>query len=503
MYKVLLVDDEEMVTQGLSRFVRWEEAGFRVCGTALSVSAALVLLEKEPVDLVITDIQIPGQNGLDLIRILKERYPRTKTIILSGYSDFAYAQQALRLGALDYLTKPINFKALRELLERVHRMLEEEAQQNIPDGHLQELLRHTLILNIANGFPFDAERAALCLKTDIPIRVARISPRDRSGMNVALAQQLREYFAPCQVVSSTANELLCVLEGSRDTEALVWELSGLCSQPSSLCIGLSEEVEGYAKLRLAALQASKALRYQKARSGPGVLLYEQVAGMFTHSVEAQDVTIRHLVETFNDPEDRPRLPEELSNALTALENRSGFSLAQAQYFCTEFLVELDAPLQTLLSSEETRHLLLSETLMDVLGASSVSEIQGYLTHYLDRLLQELRQEDEARQTGDLINRVKNYIQEHFAENLTLTVLSELFYVCPAYLSRLFKKKTGVNFVEYLTTIRIEKSKEFLANPSLMIYTVSEMVGYENPRYFSRLFKEALGCSPQEYRNQLP
>lgn len=159
--------------------------------------------------------------------------------------------------------------------------------------------------------------------------------------------------------------------------------------------------------------------------------------------------------------------------------------------------------QTLLSSEETRHLLLSETLMDVLGASSVSEIQGYLTHYLERLLQELRQEDEARQTGDLINRVKNYIQEHFAENLTLTVLSELFYVCPAYLSRLFKKKTGVNFVEYLTTIRIEKSKEFLADPSLMIYTVSEMVGYENPRYFSRLFKEALGCSPQEYRNQLP
>ncbi|MEG3074264.1 MAG: helix-turn-helix domain-containing protein, partial [Ruthenibacterium sp.] len=122
--------------------------------------------------------------------------------------------------------------------------------------------------------------------------------------------------------------------------------------------------------------------------------------------------------------------------------------------------------------------------------------------YLERLFAILREQDETRQTAELIDRVKNYIQEHFAENLTLTVLSELFYICPAYLSRLFKKKTGVNFVEYLTNLRITKGKEFLADSSLMIYTVSEMVGYENPRYFSRLFKESVGCSPQEYRNKL-
>ncbi|MEF9970151.1 MAG: helix-turn-helix domain-containing protein, partial [Ruthenibacterium sp.] len=149
-----------------------------------------------------------------------------------------------------------------------------------------------------------------------------------------------------------------------------------------------------------------------------------------------------------------------------------------------------------------RHVLLSEVLMDVLGSDSIPEIRNYISHYLERLFAILREQDETRQTAELIDRVKNYIQEHFAENLTLTVLSELFYICPAYLSRLFKKKTGVNFVEYLTNLRITKGKEFLADSSLMIYTVSEMVGYENPRYFSRLFKESVGCSPQEYRNKL-
>ncbi|MEG0395544.1 MAG: response regulator [Oscillospiraceae bacterium] len=499
---MLLVDDEEVVTQGLSRFVCWEETGFSVSGTALSVSDALAQLEKEPANLVITDIQMPGQNGLDLIRILKERYPKIKTILLSGYSDFAYAQQAVRLGALDYLTKPINFCALKKLLEQVRETLDKETQCNGQDAWLQELLCHTLILNIANGFPFDEARAATCLDIHCPIRAIRLSLRKQAEISPELVRQIKEHFAPCQVVLSTAEELLCVTEGSRDAAALLWSLSELSLQKPPLCVGISEEVLGYKQLRLASLQASKALRYQKTRSEPGVLLYNQVREMFANSVEAQDTTIRRLIENFSDPEKRSLLIEDFSAALSALENRADFSLALAHHFCTEFLVELDAPIQTLLPTESCRHIMLSEVLMDVLGADSIPEIRNYISHYLERLFAILREQDETRQAAELIDRVKNYIQEHFAENLTLTVLSELFYICPAYLSRLFKKKTGVNFVEYLTNLRIKKGKEFLADPSLMIYTVSEMVGYENPRYFSRLFKESVGCSPQEYRNKL-
>ena len=91
MYKVLLVDDEERVTQGMKRFGPWEETGFHVAGTATSVARALVFIESEPVDLIITDIQMPVQNGLDLIRLIKEPYPQTKFVILSAYSEFTYA----------------------------------------------------------------------------------------------------------------------------------------------------------------------------------------------------------------------------------------------------------------------------------------------------------------------------------------------------------------------------------------------------------------------------
>ncbi len=506
MYKVLLVDDEEMVTQGLSRFVHWDEAGFEVAGTALSVSQALAQLENAAVDLVITDVQMPGQSGLDLIRILKEKYPQIKTIILSGYSDFAYAQQAVRLGALDYLTKPVNFRAMKELLLRVRDTLEKEKKHSGQDVRFQELLSHTLILNMANGLPFDEKRASVCLDVHCVIRAVRLTPRERTELPAEvmqmLVQAMQEVFAPCHVVSPTSSELLCVLEGHRDPEEVRWELDDLCARALPVCGGISDEVEGYVRLRTAAMQAGRAMRYQKARSSAGILLYDQVRQMFANSVETEDSTIRSLVEQFSNPEERPRLVHDFSAALSALETRSDFSLTRAQRFCTEFLVELDMPIQTLISSENSRHALLSETLMDVLGAQSVPELQAYMSHYLEQLFAELQQEDEAKHSGELIDQIKKYIQEHFAEELTLSVLSELFYVCPAYLSRLFKKKTGTKFVEYLTGLRMEKAKEFLADPGLMIYTVSEMVGYENPRYFSRLFKEAVGCTPQEYRSRL-
>ncbi len=505
MYKVLLVDDEEMVTQGLSRFVQWEEAGFQVAGTALSVSQALAQLEESAVDLVITDIQMPGQSGLDLIGLLKEKYPRIKTIILSGYSDFAYAQQALRLGALDYLTKPVNFRAMKELLLRVRETLDKEKKNNGQDARLQELLSHTMILNMANGLPYDEKRAAVCLDVHCAVRAVRLTPRERDvpaqGMQ-DLAQMMQELFAPCHVVSPTASELLCVLEGHRESGAVRWELESLCAHTLAVCVGISDEQEGYVRLRTAAIQAGRAMRYQKARSSAGILLYDQVREIFASSADDEDSTIRELVEKFSNPEERVHLIADFSAALSMLETQSDFSMTRAQRLCTEFLVELDAPVQAQISSENSRHARLSETLLDVLSAQTIPELQGYMAQYLEQLFAQLKQEDEAKHSGELIDRIKKYMQQHFAEDLRLTVLSELFYVCPAYLSRLFKKKTGIKFVEYLTRLRMEKAKELLADPSLMIYTISEMVGYENPRYFSRLFKETTGCTPQEYRSGL-
>ena len=503
MYKVLLVDDEEMVTQGLSRFVPWQELGFQVAGTAASVDKALDFLEQEMVDLVITDVMMPVKTGLDLIAILNSRYPAVKTVILSGYSDFAYAQQAVRLGALDYLTKPINFTAIRELLNRAREKLDEERQRSGTNDRLAQALTRSVIMNLCNGFALDQSKMAQYLDITCPITALRLACHTRQPLPASLGAHLLSVMGRCQIVSPAENELLCVLEGHREQSAVCAALEELVSLVSistlPLCIGVSEEFPGYQALATAAVQAAKAMRYQMARCTAGVTPYSKMRQMYLSLKETSEEKITALVSDLATPDRRQNLVPEFQSVFTALEARPEVSLSTAQQFCTELLIELDAPLRELLPEEYPRHAHLSETLMEILSDHSLGDVQAHVTAYLQKILADLPHSDENQNAGELIARVKAYIQEHYAENLTLAVLSNVFFVCPAYLSRLFKKKTGINFVDYLTRLRVEKAKEFLAIPTWKVYTVAEMVGYENPRYFSRIFKDITGTSPQEYR----
>ena len=504
MYKVLLVDDEEIVTQGLKRFVHWEKAGYTVAGTAESVESALEVLENEPVDLVITDVLMPGKTGLDLISTLNERYPSVKTVLLSGYSEFAYVQQALRLGALDYLTKPVNFSALKSLLQKIREILDKEKRETAADKRMREVLAQTLIMNYANGYPFDEERVYSYLNVDVPITVVRMAARERTPLDESLAVRFNAFFKPCRTVFPMAEEIMAVLEGHRDQTKLCIKLKQFADKEKtlpSLCIGVSEQQSCYRNLRTASTQAIRAMRYQSARSGKGVILYEWVREMYRGFGKETDAAICKMTELLAAPEKRPQLNAAFASLFSSLETRPDFSFEQAQRFCIQVLVKMDDPIQQLKLRDYPRHALLSEALMDIMGAENLQQLNATMERFLQQLAEHIDRIDKTEVTGELIDRVKAYIQAHFAEKITLAVLSETFYVSPVYLSRLFKRKTGINFVDYLTSLRIEKAKEYLRDPELRVYHVAEMVGYENPRYFARLFKKDTGFSPQEYKER--
>lgn len=503
MYQVLLVDDEEMVTQGLSRFVPWGELGFEVVGTASSADKALDFLKSHPVHLVITDVMMPVKTGLDLIEAINAEYPSVKTVILSGYSDFAYAQQAVRLGAMDYLTKPINFTAIRQLLTRVHEKLDQENLQSGENDQLRQTLTRAVLMNLANGFPMEETKIAQYLDTDCAITVLRIAGLDKKPLPGDLISDLRKTLAPCQMVSPAEGEILCILEGKRDQMSICTDLEHILALIAvggvSLCVGISEEFSGYLHLHLASVQAAKAMRYQKARSTAGVTLYSRMRAMYLNLKESTEQQITSLVTTLSTPDRRGYLLEEFNSVFSSLEVQPDFSTTTAQRFCTELLVEVDGVIREQLPQEYAHSGELSEILMEILSQEKPDQVRQRMVEHLQKILEDMIGSDETVKAIELIDRVKHYIQEHFAENLTLAVLSNVFFVCPAYLSRLFKKKTGINFVDYLTNLRMEKAKEFLANPAMKVYTVAEMVGYENPRYFSRIFKDATGMSPQDYR----
>jgi len=504
VYKVLLVDDEERVTQGMKRFGPWEETGFAVAGTATSVARALVFLESEPADLLITDIQMPVQSGLDLIRLVKAQYPKTKFVILTAYSEFAYAQEALRLGAFDYLTKPVNFAQMKALLLRVHAKLDEERQREDMD-EVQEMLARTLVMNFANGYPYDEQKACACLDTCCPLAVARVTAREAKAADFA-AEALRAAFTRCRIFRVSAQELLAVIETSQPSqeEALAGKVGQLLrawEERLPVCAGVALAQEGYREMRTAFLQAGKAMNYQSARGVTGVTSYEQISRIFVGGAERQAEQVLALTQLLIVPEKREQLLPSLRGALRRMAEQRGFSLVQAQRFLTTLIMEMDAPIQALSLPDYPRHARLSAMLLDIWSSADLAELEEQMTAYLEDILRHIAQTNENALAGELINQIQSYIQEHFAENLTLNVLSERFYVSPSYLSRLFKKKTGTNFIDYLTLLRVEKAKEYLTQTSRKIYHISEMIGYENPRYFAKLFKEETGCTPQEYRSR--
>lgn len=504
MYKVLLVDDEERVTQGMKRFGPWEETGFTVAGTATSVARALVFLESEPVDLLITDIQMPVQSGLDLIRLVKEQCPKTKAVILTAYSEFTYAQEALRLGAIDYLTKPVNFAQMKALLLRVHAKLDEENHSDDMD-EVQEMLARTLVMNFANGYPYDEQKACACLDTRCPIAVVRMTAHETKAMGFA-AEALRTAFTPCRLFWVSAQEILAVMEMPQEPQeaALAVSVEQLLrsgEEKMPVCVGVAWAQEGYREMRMAFLQAGKAMNYQSARGAAGVTSYDQISRIFVDGAEQQTEQLLALTRLLIVPEKREQLLPSLCDALRRMAEQPGFSLARAQRFLTTLIMEMDVPIQKLSLPDYPWHACLSAILLDIWSSADLAELEAQMTAYLENILRHIAQTNENALAGEMINQIQSYIQEHFAENLTLNVLSERFYVSPSYLSRLFKKKTGTNFIDYLTFLRVEKAKEYLTQTSRKIYHISEMIGYENPRYFAKLFKEATGCTPQEYRSQ--
>lgn len=148
IYQVLIVDDEEIVCRGLAQFVKWQEHGFEVAGIANNADDALSMIEKLHVDVAVMDIRMPGKTGLELLKILQAQYPEIKSIILSGFADFSYAQEALRCGACDYLTKPVDLQEMERLLDRLRAEFEQQQQEaQIKTNRLEALL-----LSAARGY---------------------------------------------------------------------------------------------------------------------------------------------------------------------------------------------------------------------------------------------------------------------------------------------------------------------------------------------------------------
>lgn len=522
LYKLLIVDDEEIIRLGLKKFVNWKELGFEVVGDFESANSVLEFMESERVDIILTDIKMPDMDGLSLIEALNKADADVKTIILSGHEEFEYAKKALRLGAYDFLTKPVDFSELKKTFIEVRKLLDENMSQKKKNSEYINLQQDRILNNLAKGAyiqhdNYDRKLSELgIINKDIEFRCIRLYmaangsqdnliEKDIDLLKKHLGELIKALFEDitCYIFNNSINEIGIILYSQMpddDLKNLLEEVNFHITDKIKVLthFGVSKKYVGGLNIALAYNEAGKALEYRIFKKVSSILFYSDIIKFFNGpNVIKEDV--KNNILNMMSQADEHALKEYLNQVINSIYENKNISVNMLYDSFAEILLSINK----YLSSIDDSFLNSSSqvTLKELLEKDTLEDIKKYIDDYINKSINFIREIRESN-SGRIVENAKKYINMHYSEEISLSILSEILYVHPIYLSKQFKEKTGENFIDYLTKVRVEKSKELLSDFSLKIYEISEMVGYESSKYFSKIFRELVGQTPKEYRDSI-
>ena len=523
-YKVFLVEDEIVTREGIRDNVHWEASGFQFCGEAPDGEIALSLLEAARPDVLITDIRMPFMDGLQLSKIVRERMPGVKVVILSGHDEFEYAQAAIKLGVTEYLLKPVSVQDMHGVLHRLAAQLEREQREQADLRRLQAqieegrtALRESLFLKLVMGTISAAEaiEQGQALGIDLVARwylVALVRVRRDGGPQPSREQCRRME----QIVTAVAGSNPDVFLLRRNAEELVMILKG--HVPEYL-----QEEGGYllSSIRRRAQEAGCELAVGMGAPNPHLRdLYhsfvealsdiQTVQGQGSDrgadgSAEADRAELLKVDKAAVDHYLRYGVKEEVDDFLAALVRNLGptaqrspliknYLLMSVVVAAAQFVHELGGDI-----AQVVPDLHAAEEMLTVI--QTVDEIRKPARRILLAALA-FRDKDLNEPYAAMMRRVKQYLAEHYRDpNLSLQEVAGQISLSPNHFSTVFGQEAGANFKSYLTAIRIAKAKELLRATTLRPSEIALEVGYNDPHYFSYVFRKHTGLTPTEFRAQ--
>ncbi|MCR5301282.1 MAG: response regulator [Lachnospiraceae bacterium] len=527
LYKVMLVDDEEEVREAIRKRINWEELGFTVAGTAENGEDALELAENCEPDVVMTDIQMPFMDGLTLLRRLKEKIPDIRSVIFSGYDDFEYAKEAIRLEAEEYILKPVDADELRSIFGRIKERLDEQRQtrRNVEllSKYYEEsrpMMKEQLIIGLLEGreLQFDLERYQKDF--DLQIESAfycagafRVTPShegseelDKRLMAVSLKQLVSERFKEVLPVEAFVYlDTVCVLARLSSTSqynTFVGEMDRICKIAhrilgANISAGIGRVYGNAESIHTSFLEAKDAFHHRMFVGENQAICINDVEPACSAEDYVSEKQIRHIMRQIKVGT-KESLEAEIRGFIEKLK-KSDISLGQLQIFYAEFIVELlrlsrghgISPSETGFGSINTNE--------ELEGFSSMDEFADRLTE-LSAILWEKISSGRLDSAKKLAEDAKQYIADHYSESgLSVDAICSYLGVGTSYFSSVFKKETGMSFITYLTDIRMNEAQRLLDTTDEKSYIIAGMVGYEEPNYFSYVFKKHFGISPSRYR----
>lgn len=534
MLKLLIADDEMRVCKLIRYLVDWNSLGIEIIGEAYDGNSAFqIIMEKSP-DIVIVDIRMPEQNGLNLIRNVKKEKPETYFIVVSGYSRFEYAQHAIKYGVEDYLLKPLKKKELTESVEKIIEKYELTRKAEAEKEHLEQFMDY-YTSRIKEGllteyFKKNLEFPDMDPLASVNARYScRFIPGDFMGIAVKvlvtdceaesrvfsmaltkveqiLSQDFAGQFSEC-IISMDQGMIYAAVNAPEITDIQLNRLMNHVQikvmswrevfQGIRVYFGLGERMQSVVQLFQSLDQASEAAANYILPEAETVLWYQDsyrvrcTPEMFCH------LDIRKDMQRGIELLDYARIKSCIHACQEELLRINGLNaeMVKAAYWkiVEDFFYSLDIK-RIGLQREDFK--VRAEKLFML--APSVKGLFEKLGEFMVCCLKQWV-EDRKLEERKPILLAKEYMQENFWRSLTLEEVSAYVGFNASYFSNLFKRETSMNFLEYLTTLRIDHARERLMKTDDSVNEIAEAVGYSDVKYFSRIFKRSLGLSPNKFR----
>jgi two-component system response regulator YesN len=519
-FKLMIIDDEILIRNGLAKIISSIAPQWMVVGDAVNGDEAIAIIEAKQPQLIITDINMPCLDGISMFTIIKEKYPHIKCIALSGYTNFEYVRQMLKLGSIDYLIKPVQKNLLLETLKKVEQEILAESQLVISQNEEKQRLCEFWLYQLISGTQYELQvcenhLTKLGIVTDSPFINLLIISMDwkedelnyRSTYLYFLYKLAKELLASDGFVFRGNEGEIFVLFWEPHIQKLKDATSLFAnifldfiknSTKLSITIGISATIHHFYHLTKAYDQALAAVKYNMLLGNNIIIDWPEV-NTAESSDPKQPYQINRILSLALQHEDRERIHQILHDAFQPADKETFYSMEYVQHlylliiFCLEeFAIRHGTNLECISS---TSFVSITE------GYKNVNKLE-HLTSLLFELIVKLLsfiQENRTNENFNVILKANKYISEHLKINLTLQSVAEHVNLNPTYLSEIYKKKTGQNFVDYVIQCRVELAKKLIQENKLKWSEITEEVGYLSPNHFTKVFKEHVGMLPSEFK----
>lgn len=490
---IIIVEDESIIRNGLVKHISWESLGITEIKTAANTQEALDICRNYVPDILVSDISMPGENGIVLCQKLREFFPEIEIIFLTGYADKEYLKAAIDLHAVRYVEKPVNRRdiseAVQEAVSRCRRAMEQK-----------EAFLHSCLLDSAS-YP-------ICTIGKEIFRVG-ILHFGRKGSLAEVKQKLMEGLGfwirknkmgiLAEISDSTtvsfllSGEKVIPLEQDERQEFIQIIKQTFAREPGwFLAIGIQvEATENITNSWQSALEVGKSLAYMGWNC---VVFPEDLQG--DHKFEPDRAMIERFAEAVLGKKEEISI-ELLDNFMHELEKKQIFLSGDVRhtYYSLNHIIK---------GAEQALHL--TDNMQEDDEETDFfeqAETFAEMNQYLQKRLISLFEDGESQKSAYAVKKVMDYIWDNYGDSsLSIKTLADHVYLTSTYLSNVFKKSTGITIGQYLVDVRIDKAKRLMKEPKLKFYEVASMVGYKDANYFAKIFKKKTNMTPSEYKESL-